>query len=68
MFSTYFPAVLLAGLLAGLPASIFVTVSSPFIVWWAFMPPTFNIFPIGSLTAIGFGCVSVFKWMHSHGY
>lgn len=46
MFSTYFPAVLVAGLLAGLPAGIVVTVSSLFIVWWAFMPPTFMFFPL----------------------
>jgi len=46
MFSTYFPAVLVAGLLAGLPAGVAVTISSLCIVWWAFMPPTFTFLPL----------------------
>jgi two-component sensor histidine kinase len=46
MFSTYFPAVLVAGLLAGLPAGVAVTIGSLFIVWWAFMPPTFTLLPL----------------------
>jgi K+-sensing histidine kinase KdpD len=46
MFSTYFPAVLVAGLLAGLPAGVVVTISSLCIVWWAFMPPTFTLLPL----------------------
>jgi K+-sensing histidine kinase KdpD len=46
MFSTYFPAVLVAGLLAGLPAGIFVTVAALLTVWWAFMPPPFTFSPL----------------------
>ncbi len=46
MFATYYPAVLAAGLLAGLPAGIFVTVAALLTGWWAFMPPQFAFFPL----------------------
>jgi hypothetical protein len=46
MFSTYFPAVLVAGLLAGLPAGLFVVVAALLTVWWAFVPPQFAFFPL----------------------
>jgi two-component sensor histidine kinase len=41
MFSTYFPAVLVGGLLGGLPAGVLVTIAALVTVWWAFMPPSF---------------------------
>jgi two-component sensor histidine kinase len=46
IFATYYPAVLAAGLLAGLPAGIIVTVSALLTGWWAFMPPQFTFFPL----------------------
>jgi hypothetical protein len=46
MFATYYPAVLAAGLLAGLPAGIFVTVAALLTAWWAFMSPQFAFFPL----------------------
>ena len=46
IFATYYPAVLAAGLLAGLPAGIIVTVSALLTGWWAFMPPQFVFFPL----------------------
>ena len=45
LFSSYFPAVLVAGLWAGLPAGILVTVASTVTVWWAFLYPQFGFFP-----------------------
>ncbi len=45
-FVTYFPAVLVAGLLAGPPAAIFVIVSSVATVWWAFIPPAYEFTPL----------------------
>jgi hypothetical protein len=38
-FTTYFLAVLAAGLFAGTPAGAFAAVLAMPIVWWAFMPP-----------------------------
>lgn len=46
IFATYYPAVLAAGLLAGLPGGIIVTVSGLLTGWWAFMPPHFAFFPL----------------------
>jgi two-component sensor histidine kinase len=47
MYSTYFPAVLIAGLVAGLPAGVVVTVAALVTVWWAFIPPSFVFNPLG---------------------
>lgn len=41
-FGTFLPAILVTALLAGVPAAVFTTVSSVFIVWWAFLPPVFE--------------------------
>ena len=41
LFPTYYPAVLLAALVAGTPAGIATIVGSIVIVWWAFIPPIF---------------------------
>jgi PAS domain S-box-containing protein len=38
-FTTYFPAVMLAGLIAGGRATLTAIVVSGLIVWWAFIPP-----------------------------
>jgi len=45
LFSSYFPAVLVAGLLAGLPAGVFVTFAASVTVWWVFLYPQFGFFP-----------------------
>src|SRR5262249_19689978 len=45
LFSSYFPAVLVAGLLAGLPAGVLVTIGASITVWWAFLYPQFGFFP-----------------------
>ena len=45
-FGTFYPAILLASLFAGIPAGAFaVTLTIP-IVWWAFMPPHFEFNPL----------------------
>jgi two-component sensor histidine kinase len=39
VFTTYFPAVMLAGLVAGIRAMLAALVTSGLIVWWTFIPP-----------------------------
>jgi hypothetical protein len=41
-FAAFFPAILMASLLGGAPAGIFAALLAIPIVWWAFMPPTFE--------------------------
>ena len=41
-FAIYFPAILAAGLLAGVPATLGVAIASILIIAWAFMPPYFE--------------------------
>lgn len=45
-FASFFPAILLASLVAGAPAGIFATLLTIPIVWWAFMPPYFQFQPL----------------------
>ncbi|MFO1110087.1 MAG: DUF4118 domain-containing protein [Bradyrhizobium sp.] len=45
-FAAFFPAILLASLLAGAPAGIFATLLTVPIVWWAFIPPHFQFQPL----------------------
>jgi hypothetical protein len=45
-FASFFPAILVASLLAGAPAGIFATLLTIPIVWWAFMPPYFEFQPL----------------------
>ncbi|WP_024507054.1 DUF4118 domain-containing protein [Bradyrhizobium sp. ARR65] len=45
-FATFFPAVLLASLLAGVPAGACAALLSIPIVWWAFLPPVFEFSPL----------------------
>src|SRR5215470_20201111 len=47
-FASFFPAILLASLLAGAPSGIFATLLTIPIVWWAFMPPYFEFQPLTS--------------------
>jgi K+-sensing histidine kinase KdpD len=41
-FAIFLPAVFFAGLLAGPPAAVLVVVITVPLVWWAFIPPTFE--------------------------
>lgn len=45
-FATFFPAILVASLLGGVPAGAFAVVVTIPIVWWAFMPPYFEFNPL----------------------
>jgi len=42
-FGTFFPVIAVITLLAGVPAGAFTALSSVVIVWWAYMPPEFEI-------------------------
>ena len=56
-FSTFFPAVLVTALLAGVPAAMGVIAVSVLIAWWTFLPPTrtFN-----ALSATDLANISIF--------
>ena len=56
-FAAFFPAILLASLLAGAPAGIFAMLLTVPIVWWAFMPPYFEFNP---LTAVEYDRIVMF--------
>jgi K+-sensing histidine kinase KdpD len=45
-FASFFPAILIASLLAGAPSGIFATLLTIPIVWWAFIPPHFQFQPL----------------------
>jgi K+-sensing histidine kinase KdpD len=45
-FATFLPAVLLASLLAGVPAGACAALLAVPIVWWGFMPPVFEFSPL----------------------
>ena len=45
-FASFYPAILVASLLAGAPAGIFATLLTIPVVWWAFMPPHFEFNPL----------------------
>jgi K+-sensing histidine kinase KdpD len=45
-FAPFFPAILLASLIAGVPAGIFTALSAVVVVWWAFIPPAFEFAPL----------------------
>jgi K+-sensing histidine kinase KdpD len=45
-FATFFPTILAASLLAGAPAGIFAAALAIPIVWWGFMPPSFEFNPL----------------------
>ncbi|MGQ0682850.1 DUF4118 domain-containing protein [Bradyrhizobium sp.] len=47
-FASFFPAILIASLLAGAPSGIFATLLTIPIVWWAFMPPAFAFEPLSA--------------------
>jgi two-component sensor histidine kinase len=45
-FATFFPAVLLAGLVGGIGPGILAAITGGTIGWWAFMPPSMVFFPL----------------------
>ena len=45
-FATFFPAILIVGLFAGIPAAIVAAAVTNIIVWWAFIPPQFAFEPL----------------------
>ena len=45
-FAAFIPAILVAGLLGGVPAGAFAVLVTIPIVWWAFMPPHFEFNPL----------------------
>jgi K+-sensing histidine kinase KdpD len=70
-FATFFPAILVASLLAGAPAGIFAAALTIPIVWWAFMPPYFEFNPLTPADCNSFVlfllCTSLVIWI-SHLY
>jgi K+-sensing histidine kinase KdpD len=47
-YATFLPAVLLASLVAGVPAGACAALLAIPIVWWAFLPPMFEFSPLTS--------------------
>jgi hypothetical protein len=45
-FAPFVPAILLASLIAGVPAGSFTALSAVVIVWWAYIPPAFEFGPL----------------------
>jgi hypothetical protein len=45
-FAPFVPAILLASLIAGVPAGGFTALSAVVIVWWAYIPPAFEFAPL----------------------
>jgi hypothetical protein len=57
VFAAFFPAILLASLMAGAPAGIFAMLLTVPLAWWAFMPPCFEFSP---LTAVEYDRIVMF--------
>jgi two-component sensor histidine kinase len=45
-FATFFPAILIVSLFAGIPAAMATAALANVIVWWAFVPPRFAFWPL----------------------
>lgn len=56
-FAAFFPTVFFAGFLAGKPAGAFAAMLALPLVWWAFLPPAFELSP---LTVDGYDEIKVF--------
>lgn len=52
VFAPYFPAVLIATLIGGLPSGLITLVLGALSAWWSFIPPTHAFFPITQDRAI----------------
>ena len=59
-FATFLPAVFFAGLLAGPPAAVLVVTIAVPLVWWAFMPPTFEF---SALDAADINAITMFLFI-----
>jgi two-component sensor histidine kinase len=71
MFPTYYPAVLLASLLAGTPAGIGVIAGALLTAWWAYVPPYYEFNRLDSaqvanflLFAVSSGCVVLLSHLY----
>lgn len=60
-FATYFPAVLVVSVLAGVPSGILTVALTTMVVWWAYLPPSFEF---GSLRGIDYANIATF-WISS---
>src|SRR5215471_15296694 len=47
-FAAFFPAILIASMLAGAPAGILATLLTIPVVWWEFMPPYYQFQPLSA--------------------
>jgi hypothetical protein len=45
-FAPFVPAILVASLIAGVPAGGLTAFSAVFIIWWAYIPPAFEFAPL----------------------
>jgi hypothetical protein len=50
-FATFVPSIFVVGILAGVPAAAFAALLTIPLVWWAFMPPFFEVSPLTSADA-----------------
>jgi two-component sensor histidine kinase len=71
LFAPYYPAVLLAGLVAGVPAGLFVTFAALFTSSWSVIPPHFSLFPADNahkldLFAFLLACVCILLVTYSY--
>ena len=59
-FAIFLPAVFLAALFAGLPAGVLVVVITVPLVWWAFIPPSFEF---SALDAADVNAITMFLFI-----
>lgn len=60
--STFYPAVMIAALLAGRQAGVLATAMGGLVGWWAFMPPYYSVAPLTpaqSISLISYGLASL---------
>ncbi|OKO68568.1 DUF4118 domain-containing protein [Bradyrhizobium sp. AS23.2] len=50
-FATFLPSLFVLGIVAGAPAAAFAALLTIPLVWWAFMPPFFEVSPLTSADA-----------------
>lgn len=50
-FATFVPSIFVVGILVGAPAAAFAALLTIPLVWWAFMPPFFEVSPLTSADA-----------------
>ncbi len=70
-FGTFYPAVLIASLLAGAPAGIGVMVGAILVAWWAFIPPYYEFTSLNPTLIANFtlfifssGCIVALATFH----